>query len=133
MLFALIFFVIAEVLTNVHRLNSLIVFLDIDISGIILFSVVFFLVAFSSMGVFLYHEEPLTKANFFSAVLWFPYAVFFIILFSNAFPIENPQDQPMAGLGIILLGLSLAYSLSILLIIFMINSIHSLCNKHTTN
>ncbi|WP_407271673.1 hypothetical protein [Radiobacillus sp. PE A8.2] len=49
-------------------------------------------------------------------VLWFPYYVLFIFIFTYILPVTNPGDDPGPGAGIILLGMLVAYPFYILCI-----------------
>ncbi|CAM4491148.1 DUF4328 domain-containing protein [Paenibacillus tarimensis] len=107
-IFALLPFIISELLVNVYRISRI---TGVDIAIINWVSVIVGLLCFyfSIVTFFLMIRKrflPSKKANFLSSIAWVPYYCLYISIFASQFPMDHPADDanPASGL-IIIVGL----------------------------
>jgi hypothetical protein len=60
------------------------------------------------------------KESYWSIILWFPYLILLLFLFSYMFPITNRGEKPAPVSGLIIIGQLFIYPLYLLLIIYFV-------------
>jgi hypothetical protein len=103
-IFALLPFIISELLVNAYRINR-IAGIELEVVNRVS-TIISFVVFFSSVAIFIIlikHFLPAKKANFLSSITRFPYYCIYVSTFAAQFPMNNPADDanPVSGLVII--------------------------------
>ena len=118
-MYALVMFVPAELLINMYRINRITGwdFEMIEIATFIINLIV--LVSFSWLVIKLKSRWlGIRKANYWTILMWFPYFILLLVLFSSFFPITNRGDEPNPVIGLMLLMGFMCMPIYILLVNF---------------
>lgn len=110
MLYAVLAFVPVELMLNVYRISRM---MNWDLDTVIMLSTVTSAAAVIG-GTFLLYQLTgkwlgRRKANFWTAVLWFPYFVLFLYVFATFFPITYRGDLPAPVSGLVMIGGCIVY------------------------
>lgn len=118
-LYAFIFFIQTELLVNVYRIARITGW-ENDVANIIVnIATIAILVLISILNYFLTKNLfGMRKIKYVIPVLWIPYYIIFIYIFSLVFPVTNHQEMPLPGIGILLIGMAIVYPFYISLINF---------------
>lgn len=126
-IFALLPFIMSELLVNVYRINRI---TGIELKVINRVSGIFGLVAIVSSVVFFIILSkrllPARKANFLTSVIWFPYYCIYVSVFAAQFPMINSADAPNPVSGLVIIAGLLLYPL----LLAGVNAIHLSTKKH---
>lgn len=118
-LYALMFFVPAELMVNVYRISRL---TGWEIGTVNTLTGVFLFIDITAGSVLLYFLAKIwlhgRKANFWNAILWVPYFFLFTYIFASLFPITYGGDDPNPASGLLLIGGFICYPFYILLLTF---------------
>lgn len=109
-IFALLPFIISELLVNVYRINR-ITGIEIDdinkVTSIACYvSLIIIFVIFVPLVL---HFLPLRITNFFASIMWFPYYCLYVYFFAALFPAKNPADDPNPVSGLIIIAILLLF------------------------
>lgn len=109
-IFALLPFIISELLVNVYRINR-ITGIEIDeihkFTSIVSYvSLIIIFVIFVPL-VLLFLPSKIT--NFVTAIMWFPYYCLYVYFFASLFPATNPADDPNPVSGLIVIAILLLF------------------------
>lgn len=118
-LYALAFFIQTELHFNIYRIERLI---GIGISNVnqLVGIVNLLIIIVSTVVLFLLtkHLMGAKKVKYITSLLWIPYFIILIQLFARLFPITDPQEVPLPGIGLALIGSSILMPFYIALINF---------------
>ncbi|WP_223067632.1 hypothetical protein [Paenibacillus caui] len=120
-LYAFVFFVQTELMLNVYRIaritgwNNNLASTAVNLAIFLVFALSSILCYFSTKKLL-----GIKKIKYISSVLWIPYYFIFIKLFSSLFPITNPQEMPLPGVGLVVIAALIIYPFYISLINFLV-------------
>ena len=122
-LYALMVFVPLELMVNVYRISRLTTW-EIDTVNILTgITLIFEIIGCTILILFLtkkWLDER--KANLWTVILWVPYFVLFIYVFTSLFPITNVGDTPNPVTGLLVIAGLIVYPFYILILNFSITS-----------
>ncbi|MBB3128525.1 hypothetical protein FHS19_003179 [Paenibacillus rhizosphaerae] len=129
-IFALLPFIMSEMLVNVYRINRI---TGVEIAVIDRVNAVIGLLCFSfSIITFVFMIKkrflPSKKTNLFSSIIWVPYYWLYISIFASQFPITNPADKANPASGFIIIAGLLLYPI----ILAGMNAIALLLKSHNS-
>jgi len=124
--YATIFTIQTELMVNVNRLERLAGWVNQSIVAATV--IMIFLLATGLSFVFTRKYFRGEKIKYILSVLWLPYFIILIRIFSWLVPFNNPQDDPGNALGLILMALLIAYPFYILIMNFIASSFDSTDN-----
>ncbi|WP_018752260.1 hypothetical protein [Paenibacillus sanguinis] len=116
-LYALILFVQTELMVNVYRIERITGIINVNIYINLLIVIIF--IAASFLCYFLTKRQfGKSKIKYFTTVLWIPYFLIFLLSFASLYPITNPQEKPLGGVGLVILITSIVFPIYIAIINF---------------
>lgn len=116
-LYALLFFIPIELYVNVLRFSRLTGGEFKVVAKIIGGSAVTIIILLSAVIFYLTKKWMSSrKSSYWSLLLWLPYQILFILIYSSFFPITNPLDKGGPGDGLLILGLLFLHPFYILLL-----------------
>lgn len=126
-IFALLPFLISELLVNDYRMNR-ITGVELEIINRASVIISFAGIVISVVGFYWLIRRflPSKIANFVVAILWVPYYWCYIHVFAELFPMNNPADDANPAIGIIILGGLFLYPL----LLAGVNALVLFTNKH---
>ncbi|CDZ25006.1 putative membrane protein [[Clostridium] cellulosi] len=114
LLYGFALFAQTELMVNAYRLERITHWFSFAINGIaVLILFVLFTIA---LCVLTKKYLDKRKMRYILLILWLPYYVILTFLFSCLFPMTNRADEPSPVLGLILIGIWIAYPLYIAVI-----------------
>ncbi|NQD68551.1 hypothetical protein HP456_21820 [Bacillus haikouensis] len=117
MLYALLLFIPIELMINVNRISRLV---DLDVHTVNDYSFAASMIVFVSGTFFLFLITKKwlkgVRANFWTALLWIPYFVFFVYVLAASFPVKSMGDMSSPGAGLVGLALLIMFPFYILLV-----------------
>lgn len=118
-LYALMVFVLIELMANVYRITRL---TNWEIGKVNILTRLTIIIGIIG-GTILIHFLTKKwlgerKASFWTVILWIPYFVLFIYVFANLFPITNGGDAPNPVTGFLAIGGLIIYPFYILILSF---------------
>lgn len=116
--YAVFFFLQSELMVNIYRIERITGWPNVNgWAGI--FSLLLFLGS-TLLGFFLSKRlKGAGKIIYFASILWLPYYLVFIRLFAHLAPITDPQEMPLPGVGVVLIGFAIVMPFYIALIQFL--------------
>lgn len=111
-LYAFSLFVQVELLMNVYRLERVIGLTNIDRYVSIAVFLIFMLASIFAYFLTRFQLNP-GKLKYLTTILWIPYFLIFIKWFAYAYPITNPQERPLPGIGLVIMAVTCLYPLYI--------------------
>lgn len=121
-LFALSIFVHTEIRVNYYRISEMFKFPQITLISNLLISALYMSV-FILVGIIIKREFLNSKLKYLSSLLWIPYYLILINIFSLMFPLNNPALKPLPAIGLIILFLNLVYPAVIFIFALMFDLI----------
>ncbi|PRO64477.1 hypothetical protein C6I21_14205 [Alkalicoccus urumqiensis] len=104
---AIAMFLMTEIMLNIYRISNV---LNISITnGSVLSLLVTFLIVIIFTFVFYRLIDPFNFLFFTTTLVWLPYYLLFIYLFSILFPIENRGEIPPPITGLIIMAKLIGY------------------------
>ncbi|WP_019914590.1 hypothetical protein [Paenibacillus sp. HW567] len=123
-IFAVSIFVHTEIKVNYYRILDMFKYSENEVTVISnLIISAFYIVAFILVGVIIKREFINSKLKYLSSLLWFPYYLILINIFSLMFPLNNPALKPLPVVGLIILFLNLVYPAVIFIFALMFDLI----------
>lgn len=117
LLYGFALFVVTELMGNSYRLERITHWFSLTFNKI---SVLVLFILFTTVLCFLTKKFfSKGKLRYILSILWIPYYVILVLLFSFLFPITNRGDDPVPALGLILLGMWIIYPFYIAIINFI--------------
>ncbi|MNL61433.1 hypothetical protein D3C87_1853530 [compost metagenome] len=83
----------------------------------------FYIGVFILVGIIIKREFLNSKLKYLSSLLWIPYYLILINIFSLMFPLNNPALKPLPAVGLIILFLNLVYPAVIFIFALMFDLI----------
>lgn len=118
--YAVFFFLQTELMVNIYRIERITGWSTVNgWAGMV--SLLLFL-GLTLLGF--YTSKRLKGAGkiiYFASILWLPYYLLFIRLFAHLAPITDPQEVPLPGVGLVIIGLALVMPFYIALIHFLVS------------
>ncbi|MNO41512.1 hypothetical protein D3C76_316870 [compost metagenome] len=123
-LFALSIFVHTEIRVNYYRISEMFKYSENEVTVIsnLLISA-FYIGVFILVGIIIKREFLNSKLKYLSSLLWIPYYLILINIFSLMFPLNNPALKPLPAVGLIILFLNLVYPAVIFIFALMFDLI----------
>jgi hypothetical protein len=119
-LYALVLFVQAELMVNVYRIERITGLSNENVYKYINLTIILVYVSFSILCYFITKSQLGTrKIKYVISVLWIPYFYIFICTFASLYPITNPGEEPLGGIGLLLIGIAIIFPFYIALINFV--------------
>ena len=123
-LYALMVFVPLELMVNVYRISRLTTWKIGTINILTGITFIFEIIGGTILILFLTRKWlDGRKANLWTVILWVPYFVLFIYVFTSLFPITNGGDTPNPVTGLFVIGGLIVYPFYILILNFSITSV----------
>ncbi|MCH1641387.1 hypothetical protein MJ257_14840 [Paenibacillus timonensis] len=116
-LYAFSLFIQVELLINVYRLERVIGITNMNRYVPIPILIIFILTSILAYFLTKFQLNH-KKIKYMTTVLWIPYFLIFIKLFAYYYPITNPQEMPLPGIGLVIIVASCLYPLYIALLTF---------------
>lgn len=109
-IFALLPFIISELLVNVYRINRITGIEINDINKVIsIVNYVSLIMIFVIFVPLVLQFLPSKITNFFTSIIWFPYYCLYVYFFAVLFPPKNPADDPNPVSGLIIIVILLLF------------------------
>ncbi|WP_160495863.1 hypothetical protein [Paenibacillus dendrobii] len=111
-LYAFVLFAQSELMVNVYRLQRLTGLRDINTwVGLAML----FIFISSTILLYILTKRQLhnRKMKYFTSILWAPYFYLFVYVFASLFPITDPQEEPLGGVGLIIIGMAILFPIYI--------------------
>lgn len=109
-LYALIFVVITEGMTNIGRIQAMTGYSFAATERLVSWGTLIVAVVLVCGCIYLVHKWMKARPSvFWSVLLWFPYAIALVAGFGWLFPNPNPVDSDNYGAGLLILGLLVVY------------------------
>lgn len=124
-LYALTLFIQTELMVNVYRLERLSGLTELN-TFVDYTNIVIFVIAGIILFYLTKHLLGYRKVKYLISVLWIPYFYIFIHSFAYLFPFTDPQEEPLPGLGLLIIGMVIIFPFYAA----FINSISTLTLKH---
>ena len=122
-LYALMVFVPLELMVNVYRISRLTTWKIGTINILTGITFIFEIIGGTILILFLTRKWlDGRKANLWTVILWVPYFVLFIYVFTSLFPITNVGDTPNPVTGLLVIAGLIVYPFYILILNFSITS-----------
>ena len=122
-LYALMVFVPLELMVNVYRISRLTTWEIGTINILTGITFIFDIIGGTILILFLTKKWlDGRKSNLWTVILWVPYFVLFIYVFTSLFPINNVGDTPNPVTGLLVIAGLIVYPFYILILNFSITS-----------
>lgn len=109
-LYALIFVVITEGMTNVGRVQATTGYSYATSERMVSWGTLLIAMVLACGCIFLVHTWMKARPSvFWSVLLWFPYAIAIVAVIGWLFPNSTPADSDNYGAGLLILGLIVVY------------------------
>lgn len=109
-LYAFVLFISIELQVNVYRIYRVTGWEGNMVTGMIAaIHIVGFIVTLFLFYFLIRKWFEGRNAGYWSVILWFPYVVLFVFIFSGLFPMTNGGDQPAPVSGLVIIGQLIAY------------------------
>ncbi|WP_232729878.1 hypothetical protein [Paenibacillus phocaensis] len=117
LLYAFSLFIQVELLVNVYRLERVTGITPMDRYVPVAVLIIFIL---STILAYVLTRFKLNPGNlkYLTTIGWIPYLLIFIKCFAYAYPITDPQERPLPGIGLVIIAVSCMYPFYIAFLTF---------------
>lgn len=121
-IFAFVLFISFELQVNIYRISRIMRWEVLKTNNvIIIIHFVGFIVSIFLFYILISKWLDGKKARYWTIILWFPYLIIFIMIFSILFPMTDPGDDPAPVSGLIIMAQLVSYPIYLLFINYMAN------------
>jgi len=109
-LYAFLFFVSLELMVNVYRISRLTNW-NLETVNTFVFVLIIGLIIIFTFLIWWFITNWLEPKNsaYWTVILWIPYLILYVNIFTSLFPIQNPGEAPNLGVGLLMIGMLFVY------------------------